>query len=300
MVIGWLFIAIRAHKMKQFWKASAVAVAGGLIGVLINASNLYHTWQYTNESMRGKSELTKKASANQTSSGLDRDYITAWSYGIDETWTLLVPNAKGGASVPLSQNETAMEKADPQYMQIYQQLGQYWGDQPMTSGPVYVGAFVLMLFILGLFIVKGPMKWALLGATILSILLSWGHNFMPFTNFFIDHVPMYSKFRTVASILVIAEFTIPLLAMLAMKESSMSLTSSRRSRNGYGRASRSQVVCHCCSIWLLPFSSPTTSPHKRIRLSHRFLPNISVPSSRTLPRCVSPSSRPMPFARLPW
>lgn len=217
MVIGWLFIAIRAHKMKQFWKASAVAVAGGLIGVLINASNLYHTWQYTNESMRGKSELTKKASANQTSSGLDRDYITAWSYGIDETWTLLVPNAKGGASVPLSQNETAMEKADPQYMQIYQQLGQYWGDQPMTSGPVYVGAFVLMLFILGLFIVKGPMKWALLGATILSILLSWGHNFMPFTNFFIDHVPMYSKFRTVASILVIAEFTIPLLAMLAMK-----------------------------------------------------------------------------------
>ena len=111
-----------------------------------------------------------------------------------------------------------MSKADPQFEQIYQQLGQYWGDQPMTAGPVYVGAFILMLFILGLFIVKGPMKWALLAATILSIMLSWGKNFMPLTDFFIDYVPMYSKFRTVASILVIAEFTIPLLAMLALKE----------------------------------------------------------------------------------
>ena len=168
--------------------------------------------------MRGKSELVKKNSANQTNSGLDRDYITQWSYGIGETWTLLVPNTKGGATIPLSESKTAMAKADPQFEQIYQQLGQYWGDQPMTAGPVYVGAFVLMLFILGLFIVKGPMKWALLAATILSILLSWGKNFMPLTDFFIDYVPMYSKFRTVASILVIAEFTIPLLAMLALKE----------------------------------------------------------------------------------
>ena len=102
-------------------------------------------------------------------------------------------------------------------MQVYEQLGQYWGNQPGTSGPVYVGAFVLMLFILGLFIVKTPMKWALLAATILSILLSWGRNFMPLTDFFIDYVPMYAKFRTVASILVIAEFTIPLLAVMALK-----------------------------------------------------------------------------------
>ena len=122
--------------------------------------------------MRGKSELVKKDAANQTSSGLDRDYITQWSYGIDETWTLLVPNAKGGASVPLTENKTAMSKADPEFMQIYQQLGQYWGNQPMTSGPVYVGAFVLMLFVLGLFILKGPMKWALYVATVLSVLLS--------------------------------------------------------------------------------------------------------------------------------
>ena len=218
MIIAYLVDAIRKKRMAQFVKATAVCAAGALIGILMNISNLYHTWQYAQESMRGKSELVKKDAANQTSSGLDRDYITQWSYGVDETWTLLVPNAKGGASVPLAANTEAMKKADPNFMQIYQQLGQYWGDQPGTSGPVYVGAFVLMLFILGLFIVKGPIKWALLAATILSILLSWGHNFMPLTNFFLDYIPMYSKFRTVASILVIAEFTIPLLAMMALKK----------------------------------------------------------------------------------
>lgn len=217
MVIAYGVDAVRRGQWKGFLRATGVCAAGALIGVLLNLSNLYHTWQYAQESMRGKSELVKKNVTNQTSSGLDRDYITQWSYGINETWTLLVPNAKGGASVPLAANAKAMEKADPNFMQIYQQMGQYWGDQPGTSGPVYVGAFVLMLFVLGLFIVKGPMKWALLGATVLSILLSWGHNFMPFTDFFLDYVPMYSKFRTVASILVIAEFTIPLLAMLALK-----------------------------------------------------------------------------------
>lgn len=218
MILAYLQEAIRKRKMRQFLKATAVCAVGAALGICINISNLYHTWQYGKESMRGASELVKKDAGNQTSSGLDRDYITQWSYGIGETWTLLVPNTKGGASVPLSQSETAMKKADPQFMQIYQQLGQYWGDQPGTSGPVYVGAFVLMLFVLSLFIVKGPMKWALLGATILSILLSWGRNFMGMTDFFLDYVPMYSKFRTVASILVIAEFTIPLLAMMALKK----------------------------------------------------------------------------------
>jgi len=218
MAIAYLVDAIKSKRYAHFLKASAACAMGALIGVTINISNLYHTWQYGQESMRGKSELVKKNSANQTNSGLERDYITQWSYGIDETWTLLIPNTKGGASVPMSQSKIAMEKADPNYIPIYQQLGQYWGEQPGTSGPVYVGAFVMMLFILGLFIVKGPMKWALLAATILSILLSWGRNFMPFTNFFLDYIPMYSKFRTVASILIIAEFTIPLLAMLALKK----------------------------------------------------------------------------------
>ena len=218
LIIAWLVEAIREKQIMRFVKATGVCLAAGILGVCMNLSNLYHTWQYGQESMRGKSELVKQNAANQTSSGLERDYITQWSYGIGETWTLLVPNTKGGASVPLSMNETAMAKADPNYIDIYNQIGQYWGEQPGTSGPVYVGAFVLMLFILGLFIVKGPVKWALLAATILSILLSWGKNFMGFTDFFLDYVPMYAKFRTVASILVIAEFTIPLLAMLALKK----------------------------------------------------------------------------------
>ena len=218
LIIAWFVEAIQQKQLVRFAKATGVCIAGAAIGVCINLSNLYHTWQYSQESMRGKSELVKKNSENQTSSGLERDYITQWSYGIDETWTLLIPNTKGGASVPLSESETAMAKADPNYESIYQQIGQYWGEQPGTSGPVYVGAFVMMLFILGLFIVKGPVKWALLAATILSILLSWGRNFMGFTDFFLDYVPMYDKFRTVASILVIAEFTIPLLAMMALKK----------------------------------------------------------------------------------
>ena len=230
MVIAYLIEAIQQKKLVHFAKATAACVAGALIAIALNISNLYHTWEYGQESMRGKSELVKKDSGNQTNSGLDRDYITQWSYGVDETWTLLVPNTKGGASVPLAENNTAMKKANPEFMEIYQQLGQYWGEQPMTAGPVYVGAFVLMLFILGIFIVKGPMKWALLAATILSILLSWGRNFMGFTDFFLDYVPMYAKFRTVASILVIAEFTIPLLAMLALKEIADSQETSTQSK----------------------------------------------------------------------
>ena len=222
MVIAYLVKAVREKQLTGFMKSTGVVAAAAVIGIAINLSSLYHTWQYQKESMRGKSELVKKNAANQTSSGLDRDYITQWSYGIDETLTLLVPNAKGGATVPLSKNATAMAKADPQIQsmipQLYDAIPQYFGTQPGTSGPVYVGAFVLFLFILGLFIVRGSMKWALLAATVLSVLLAWGHNFMGFTNFFLDYIPMYAKFRTVASILVIAEFTIPLLAALALKK----------------------------------------------------------------------------------
>lgn len=221
MVVAYLVDALRKKQVAHFLKASGILAVAATIGILINISNLYHTWEYQKESMRGKSELTKANAANQTSSGLDRDYITQWSYGIDETLTLLVPNAKGGASVPLAQNETAMANANGEVQQmipqLYEGMPQYFGTQPMTSGPVYVGAFVMFLFVLSLFLVKGPLKWALFGVTILSVLLSWGHNFMGFTNFFLDYVPMYAKFRTVASILVIAEFTIPLLAALALK-----------------------------------------------------------------------------------
>ena len=221
MAVAYLIQALREKKLAGWLKATGVLVVAAALGVAINASNLFHTYQYSKESMRSKSKLTYKNRqdpGNQTKSGLERDYITQWSYGIGETWTLLVPNVKGGASVPLTASKTAMEKANPQYTPVYQALTQYWGEQPGTSGPVYVGAFVLMLFVLALFVVKGPMKWCLLVLTVLSVMLSWGHNFMGLTDFFLDYVPMYDKFRAVASILVVAEFTIPLLAMLGLKE----------------------------------------------------------------------------------
>ena len=212
--------AYKKKELPHFFKASAILALAAVVGVCINISNLYHTYEYSKETMRGKSELKQEgAVASQTSSGLDRDYITNWSYGIGETLTLLVPNVKGGGSgSTMSQSEVAMAKANPMYSGIYSQLPQYFGEQPWTAGPVYVGAFVMFLFVLGCFIVKGPLKWALLGATIFSILLSWGKNFMGLTDFFIDYVPMYNKFRAVSSILVIAEFTIPLLAIFALKE----------------------------------------------------------------------------------
>lgn len=220
MVVAYFADAYQKKELPHFFKASAVLVLGAAVGACINLSNLYHTYEYSKETMRGKSELKQEvAAAKQTSSGLDRDYITAWSYGIGETWSLLVPNVKGGSSSAiLSQSKAAMEKANPMYGSVYSQFPQYFGDQPWTAGPVYVGAFVLFLFVLGCFIVKGPLKWALLGATVFSILLSWGKNLMGLTDFFIDYVPLYNKFRAVSSILVIAEFTIPLLAVLALKE----------------------------------------------------------------------------------
>ncbi|WP_294082680.1 YfhO family protein [Proteiniphilum sp. UBA5384] len=218
IVIAFLVEAIRKKELPGFIKSTAVLLIAGIIGIAANASNLYHTYEYSKETMRGKSELVHHGEENKTGDGLERDYITAWSYGIGETWTLLVPNTKGGASVPLAANEKAMSKARPEYYQLYQQIGQYWGEQPGTSGPVYVGAFVLTLFVLGLFIVKGPLKWALLAGTLFSIILSWGKNFMGPTDFFIDWIPMYNKFRAVSSILVVAEFCIPLLAALAVKE----------------------------------------------------------------------------------
>ncbi|MBQ8047633.1 MAG: YfhO family protein [Prevotella sp.] len=219
MVIAYAVEAVRRRLLPRFAKATVICMAGAMVGIAVNISNLYHTWQYSKESMRSKSELVKQDTGNQTSSGLDRDYITQWSYGIGETWTLLIPNAKGGAhNIQLADNTKALGKADPDLRQFVGQWYQYWGEQPFTAGPVYVGAFVLMLAVLALFIVRGPMKWALLTATILSILLSWGKNFMPFTNLFIDYMPMYAKFRTVSSILVIAEFTIPLLGVMGLKE----------------------------------------------------------------------------------
>ena len=218
IVIAFFIDAYRKKEMKSFFKASGVLIIAVLIGVSINLPNLYHTYEYSKESMRGPTVLTPEASENATSSGLDRDYIVAWSYGIGETFTFLVPNTKGGATGYLGDDKTAMKTIKTEYKQSLAGMNHYWGDQPFTSGPVYVGAFVLFLAILALFIVPGRLKWALLAVTLLSIFLSWGKNMMWFTNLFLDWMPMYSKFRTVSSILVIAEFTIPVLAVLALKE----------------------------------------------------------------------------------
>ena len=235
MTLAFLLQAVREKQFAHAAKALGTCLAGALIAVLANGSNLYHTWQYSKETMRGKSELVKADRANQTDSGLERSYITDYSYGIGETWTLLIPNAKGGTSMrALADNESVKEEGSRHsfnvgagqtipYSYIFSQMPQYWEESMEqgangTMGPVYVGAFVVFLFVLGLFTVRGPLKWALLAATLLSIMLAWGKNFMGLTDFFIDHVPMYAKFRAVESILVIAEFTIPLLAMLALRE----------------------------------------------------------------------------------
>lgn len=219
LIAAFMAEAVKHKQIREFVYASGVLMLAVLMGVAVNLSTLYHTYTYSKETMRGKTELVEDRYAHKDNrtNGLDRDYITQWSYGIDETLTLLVPNYKGGASVPLMASRTAMEKAEPTYTPLYQSLTQYFGTQPMTAGPVYVGAFVLALFVIGCFILKGPMKWMLLTATLFSIFLAWGKNFMPLTNFFIDFVPLYNKFRAVSSILVVAEFTIPLLAIFTLK-----------------------------------------------------------------------------------
>lgn len=215
LVIAYFIQSYQKNELKHFFKATAVLVVAGLVAVAINSSNLYHTYQYSKESIRGKSELSL-TQASTDHKGIDREYITQWSYGKWETLTLLVPNFKGGVSKSLVEQNPSIHKADPTYYEVYAQLTQYFGNQPMTAGPVYVGAFVIFLFFVGCFVVKGPIKWALVTGTLFSILLSWGKNFPMLTNFFIDYIPLYNKFRAVSSILVIAEFTIPLLAILGL------------------------------------------------------------------------------------
>jgi len=209
-----LIEAITSKQYAHFLKASGFLLVAAMLAVLTHTTNLWSTYDYGQDTMRGKPELTKDT--ENKSSGLDKDYITAWSYGIGETWSFLIPNVKGGASGLLG-NVDEIKEADPAYRNaISQQTSAYWGDQPGTSGPVYVGVIVMFLFILGLFIVNNRLKWVLLTVTVLSILLGWGKNWMPFTDFFIDYIPGYNKFRAVSMILVIAELAIPILAFLAL------------------------------------------------------------------------------------
>ncbi len=234
-VIAFFFNALKEKNVRRWGIASGVLLVAGVLAVTANLPSLYNTKEYSKETIRGgHSELTQPdADASQATGGLDRDYITQYSYGQSETFSLLIPNIKGGASVKpekgdfkqmsLSelpdmsdlQKSGAVGDIEAQYLQ-YQ--SQYFGDVEGTNGPVYVGALIFALFLLGCVIVRGPVKWVLLVLTVFSIVLAWGRHFMDVTDFMIDFVPMYSRFRAVESILVIAEFTMPLLAMLALKE----------------------------------------------------------------------------------
>ena len=216
MVIAEFIETIKNKKYLDFFKASGILAAVAILAVLTSTTTLYANYEFGKETMRGKPVLTENVE-NQTR-GLDRDYITQWSYGIGETWSLMIPNVKGGASAYIGNDNPALQNADPRFRSTIAQNNAYWGDQPGTSGPVYVGAIVCFFFILGLFVVKGKIKWVLLAATILSILLSWGKNFMGFTDFFLDYFPLYNKFRAVSMTLVIAEVCMPILAFLALAE----------------------------------------------------------------------------------
>lgn len=230
--IAYLIILRRDNRIRQWLKATATLAVAAVLAVMANAPSLYNTYEYSRETIRGNHSDLKSANAT-SSKGLDKDYITAWSYGQSETLSLLIPNIKGGATIKpekgsstlLSLDKTdaaadliARDNTGGAIRGITAQLPQYFGEQPMTNGPVYIGALIFALFLLGAIIVRGPIKWMLVIVTVISISLSWGHNMMWLTDIMIDYFPLYNKFRTVASILVVAEFTMPLLAVMALRE----------------------------------------------------------------------------------
>jgi hypothetical protein len=211
----------RQKQMMSFLKATGFLLAAALIAVLTNAASLWSTYEYSKSSIRGKTELTSDMS-NRTS-GLEKDYATNWSYGITETMTLLMPNFNGGSSQgSLSKNSETYkiltQNRVPNADKVIKSLPLYWGTQPSTSGPVYVGALVFFLFVFSIFYLKGPLKWWGIAVTVLSIMLAWGKNFMPLTDFFLNYFPLYNKFRAVTMTLVMAELTMPLLAFIALDQ----------------------------------------------------------------------------------
>ncbi|NCA85816.1 MAG: hypothetical protein EOM83_09610 [Clostridia bacterium] len=225
-LIVFIFVIVQAvdsfrkKMLPGFVKASAVLLVAALLAVAANLPNIWATWEYGKYTIRGATELTSEQE-NRTS-GLDIDYATQWSYGRAETFTLLMANFMGGASGAHPDENSAtfdeLKKVLPaqQATAYLPYFSLYWGSQPFTSGPVYAGAIMIFLFVLGLLVVPGKYKWWLLAATVLSILLAWGKNFMPFTEFFLHYMPGYNKFRAVSMTLVIAELTIPLLGVLAL------------------------------------------------------------------------------------
>jgi len=230
MLIGLVFLAevyihITEKRVKDLLIGTAIFAVALVVGLGTQSGRIFANTEYAEQTMRGgHSELIKEKDETTKTKGLDLDYATQWSYGIDESLTFLIPDFKGGASdYSLGENShtykalIANRVPRASARDFVENAPIYWGKQPFTHGPVYMGAIVMFLFVLSLFVVKGPYKWALLAATIFSILLSWGHNFMWFTKLFFDYFPMYNKFRAVSSILIVAEITIPLLGFLAIK-----------------------------------------------------------------------------------
>lgn len=219
--VSYFIMAIKQKQLKPYFVAVALFLAATVIALLPNAGNLLATYEYGKATTRGKTELTinsnLQSNKDNITSGLDKDYATQWSYGIGETFTFLIPDFKGGPSSSIGRsNSASLKNVDPQMREQVAQSSAYFGDQPFTSGPVYVGAIVVFLAFLGLFIIDHPLKWPLVIGTLLSVMLSWGKNFMGLTSVFMDLLPGYNKFRAVSMILVIAELTIPLLAVLAL------------------------------------------------------------------------------------
>ena len=221
MGITEMVASFREKKIPEVMQRIVVIIAFGLLAIAANSNKLWTTWEYGKYSIRGQSDLTSDK-ANKTT-GLDRDYATSYSYGIGETLTLVIPNFNGGSSAVGFSEDSETGKAlksnnVPNANSVVKQLPGYWGSQPQTSGPVYFGAIICFLFVLGLFLVKGTIRIWVVIATLLSILLAWGHNFMSLTDFFLDYFPGYNKFRTVTMILVIAGFTLPLFAILTLQK----------------------------------------------------------------------------------
>ena len=226
LIIYLFFEFASAYKKKQlntFFKATIVLFFSALLGVGANIEKLWSTYDYGKYSTRSESELTIDGDQENKTSGLNKDYATSWSYGKMETFNLMIPNFMGGASGSELSKESETykvlkKKSVPNYKNVIKRMPTYWGAQPFTSGPVYIGAILCFLFVFGAFLVKGKLKWWLLTCTLVSFALAWGNNMMWFTDFFLDYIPGYNKFRTVSMILVIAEFTVPLLGFLAIKE----------------------------------------------------------------------------------